>query len=216
MFLRTLRNALFGATVGLAAVVVPQVAEATSLAELSVEQMTDASTYIVRGTVTAVWTELDDHGKVWTRATLDVSQTFKGPDSPQELTIDALGGIHNGSAMIVHGTPRFSEGEDMLVFLDRIRGGERLTPVSMFMGKYTVRRAPGDDRESLVRWHGRALEHYDARFLPHAQHSNRVYLDDIQSRVEMRVTQGWDGMPIPGISLDKLATINSVDLGLAQ
>ena len=216
MFLRTMRNALFGATVGLAAVVVPQVANATTLAELSVEQMTDAATYIVRGTVTTVWTELDANGKVWTRAQLDVARTFKGPDSPTQLVIDAPGGIHEGMATVMHASPRFSVGEDMLVFLDPIRGGERLTPVSMFLGKYTVRRAPGDDREAVTRWHGKTLEHYDARFLPHAPAGQRVYLDDIRSRVESRIERGWDGQPIPGISLEKLATINPADGRVAR
>ncbi len=195
---------------GSIATTVPDQAEATSLAELSIEQITDASTYIVTGTVTEVWTEVDDKDWVWTRARLAVDTVYKGPDAPQELIIDTIGGVTpDGRTTIVHGAARFSEGEELVAFLDTIKHGERLTPVGMFLGKYTVRRAAGEDRQHVMRWHGKALETFDARFLPTPAVESRVYLDDLLSQVESRLVVGWDGQPIAGISATKLETVNA-------
>lgn len=190
--------------------VAPPSAHATTLAELSVEQLTDASTWIARGTITEVWTEVDDRDRVWTRARLDVSRVLKGPSSPDELILDSLGGVHtDGRVTIVHAAARYSPEEEVIVFLDEIRHGTRLAPVGMFLGKYTIRRAPGDDRQHVQRWHGKTLEHYDGRFLPHPAAERRVYLDDLMSRVESRLDTGWDGQPIPGLSATELEKINA-------
>ena len=37
---------------------------------------------------------------------------------------------------------------------------------------------------------------------------DRVYVDDLVTRIEHRLEAGWDGRPIPGISLERLAEIN--------
>ncbi len=56
----------------------PEMAEASYLAELSIEDRTDASAFIVEGEVQEVWTELDANGRVWTRARLRVDDQLKG------------------------------------------------------------------------------------------------------------------------------------------
>jgi len=59
--IRIARSGLVGIALWCAtASLLPQEAEATSFADLSIEQFTDASTWIVEGRVTRVWTELDD------------------------------------------------------------------------------------------------------------------------------------------------------------
>jgi hypothetical protein len=185
-------------------------ASATTLAELTVEQMTDASTYIVRGTVGEVWTSVDERGFVWTHAELAVTDVFKGPDTPKVLVVETPGGITpDGQVTQVHAAARFSTGEDVLVFLDSIRGGTSLTPVSMFLGKYNVRRAPGEDASYLMRWHGKPLEKYDGRFLPHPEPASRIGLDQLIGQVEARLQVGWDGAPIPGIAPEKLQVVNA-------
>ncbi len=67
-------------------------AGATSLATLSTEQLTDAADAIVKGTVGSVWTELDDSGKCWTRARVEVEKTLKGAPGPQ-VVVSQMGGI---------------------------------------------------------------------------------------------------------------------------
>ncbi len=162
-------------------------ARATTIAPLSIEQLTDASDYVVRGDITEVWTEVDEDGRIWTRARMQVQHVYKGPDDPAV----------------------FSEYEEALVFLHQRPRDGRLVPVGKFVGKYTIRRAPGDTRQYARTWHPRAGIKYDARFLPHPAPENRLYLDDLEARIEARLDTGWDGKPIPGLSPERLEQINT-------
>lgn len=184
-------------------------AHATTLADLSTDQLTDASTYIVRGTVKRVWTEVDDKQRVWTRAELDVTRVLKGPDRPTKLVIDSLGGFHEGVLVDSGLAARFSPDEEILVFLDSLMGGQRLVPVSEFLGKYTLRLDPDSSRQLAVRYTVPGRQRYDARFIPAPAPAERVYADDLVKSIESRLNVGWDGQPIPGISADKLRLINA-------
>ncbi|TNE84661.1 MAG: hypothetical protein EP330_28745 [Deltaproteobacteria bacterium] len=186
-----------------------QTAEATTIAPLTIEQLTDASTLIVEGKVSRVWTEVDDHQKVWTRALVDVDTLHKGPaDTPEQIVIDTLGGHHWDRVTAVEGQARFSEGEQVLVFLDVVSHGTRLTPAAMFHGKFTIRRAAGDTDKHAMRWIDRPNAAFDAQFLPYPAPEDRIYVDDLRAQISARVTAGWDGEPIPGISEARLRQIN--------
>lgn len=184
-------------------------AHATSFAPMTIEQYTDASTYIVQGRVLEVWTELDaERLLVWTRARVAVDRTLKGPDGPREIVVDSAGGAWGDYSVEVAGRAVFSVDEQVFLFLDQLADG-RLVPVGKYLGKYTVRRAPGE-RESYVRtWHPTPGEVFDARFLPHPADDERVYLADLEQRVEARLAAGWDGQPIPGLAPERLQIINT-------
>lgn len=206
-----LKRLLFAALVGLAVPLslgLPQPASATSLVNLTTEQLVDASTWVVRGTITEVWTEREGD-LIWTRARVNVSETFKGPEAAKELVIDSPGGWHQSAVQEVTSAARFSSGEDVVLFAAEIRDGARLSPVGMYLGKYTVRRAPNESREHVVRFTTPPLEMYDHRFIPHPPAEQRVYLEDLIAGVEARLDAGWDGQSIPGISNQKLAEINT-------
>jgi hypothetical protein len=203
-----MRHTLSGFLLAMAIALAPATARATSLAPLSEDQLTDAATYIVKGTVTSVWSEVDDRGYIWTRAAVEVSRVYKGPDDPDFLVVEAMGGEIGERRMAVPSSARFSEGESILMFLAEIDHGRKLTPVGMFLGKYTIRRAPGEVREHVIRYN-RSGGQFDHRFLPHPPVEQRVYLDNLLERVESRLDTGWDGKPIPGISPDKLEEINT-------
>lgn len=183
-------------------------ARATTLAPLTVEQLTDGSTYIVEGKVLEVWTELDDtSAMVWTRARVQVTRTLKGPDEPQELVIESPGGKYGAFDVKVPAHAVFSVDEDVFLFLDESRDGH-LRPAGMFLGKYTIRRAPGDTESYARTWNSTANEPFDARFLPHPEKGDRVYLADLEDRVVAELRVGWDGKAIPGASPEHLQTIN--------
>jgi len=205
---RTFAHTLLSAAVAALVLAYAPSVEATTLAELSMEQVTDASTYIVRGTVTEVWTDLDSEGIVWTHARVSVSHVFKGPDSPTELVVDSIGGVANGQTTQVSSAARFSETEDVMLFLDQARDGA-LRPVGMMLGKFTIRRAPGESSRYAARLSMAPTKHYDARFLPHPPAAQRIYLNDLETVVEDRLAAGWDGRAIPGISSEKLREINA-------
>lgn len=214
MTAKLFRNLLLACAIAApAALVAPvQTAQATSLAPLTIEQMTDASTYIVHGTITEVWTEVDDAGLVWSRARIAVSETVKGADSPSELVIDSLGGEHDGYTLRVEARARYSVDEEVYVFLTEVKDG-RLVPVGKFLGKFMVRRAPGDTEAYVRTWHGSDTGvPYDGRFLPHYAAEDRLYVSDFRAQIDNRLKTGWDGKKIQGISLQKLETLNTPDI----
>jgi hypothetical protein len=194
----------------LALLTVPSGAQATSLADLTIDQMTDASTYIVQGSIDRVWTEIDDNNHVWTRAHMTVDATLKGPNTPSELIIDSFGGIHtDGTVTKMIAAARFSNSEEVFLFLDVVDHGKRLVPVAKFLGKYSVRRAPRDTEKLVQRWHTSTMTHFDARFLPFPEAETRVYLTDLIDTVNNRLDVGWNGDSIPGISNSELHEINT-------
>lgn len=210
MHKRSARLAILGMITLFAALSSPNTASATSIVELTTAQMTDASVFIIEGHIDNVWTEVDEKGLVWTRAHVVVSNVLKGEGSPSELIVDAMGGIHpDGSATNMPSAARFSEGEDVFLFLDSIKGGERLVPIANFYGKFTVRRAPGMQQKVAQRWHSPNFTHYDGRFLPFPAESERTYHADLVSDVNSRLDAGWDGAPIPGISNAELLELNT-------
>jgi hypothetical protein len=212
MHKRHARQAVLGMITFLAPLSIPLTANATSIADLSTAQMTDAAVYIVEGTIDSVWTEVDNRGLVWTRARVLVSATHKGIDSPAELIVDSMGGIHpDGRATNMPSSARFSEGEDVFLFLDTIKEGTRLVPIANFHGKYTVRRAPGTESKIVQRWHSTNFTHYDGRFLPFPAAGDRTYHTDLISDVNERLDTGWDGAAIPGISNTELLEINTLE-----
>ncbi|MEQ1500867.1 MAG: hypothetical protein ABMB14_01485 [Myxococcota bacterium] len=213
---RYFTGAGLGITLLLAAAVVSPRAVATTFAPLTIEQFTDASTYIVEGRVQEVWTDLDAAtGMVWTRARVQVTVTHKGPDQPTELTVDSPGGDWGDYQVFVPGMASYSLGEDVFLFLDHTDSG-RYVSVSKFEGKYTIRTAPGEVRPHVMTWQTSRDVPFDARFLPHPPADARVYLDDLRERVQDRLDIGWDGKPIPAIPLEKLQQVNTLDRRLPR
>ena len=182
-------------------------ANATSLTELSVDQMTDASDIVVRGVVTQVFTELDERGNIWTRAQVEVSDVLKGDDT-QAVIVDQLGGVYGNQRSIISFATRFSVGEEAYFFIEQLGNG-RNSVVGWFQGKFTVRVDPNSGREMVVRYNVTQDRVYDHRFIPHPQLENRVFANDLADHVMNRVIDGWDGQPIPGTSMERLMRINS-------
>ena len=209
---RPVQLAIAGLFALLAPLTVPTHSQATSLADLSVEQMTDASTYIVQGSIDRIWTEVDENNHVWTRAHMTVDTTLKGPDTPRELIIDSFGGIHSdGTVTNMAAAARFSDSEEVFLFLDVVDHGKRLVPVAKFLGKYSIRRAPRDTERLVQRWHTGTMAHFDARFLPFPETNERLYLTDLVESVNNRLDVGWNGDAIPGISNSELKEINTLE-----
>lgn len=206
-----LRGAAFAVAITLAAVTgVPvQPASATTFAPMTTAQFVDASTWIVEGTVVEVWTETDVNHHVWTRARVQISTLLKGTSDVDELIVDSLGGTFEGHRTTVPGAAKFTETEEVFLFLAE-QGSGRIVPVSKFLGKFTVRRAPGATSRYAMNWHARTGDSYfDARFLPHPPAKERLDIEDLRNEVTSRLQVGWDGKPIPGISNERLAEINT-------
>jgi hypothetical protein len=207
--IRSIRNALGAALV--VATTMTGTAWATTLSPMSVEQFTDASSYIVRGQVIgASWTTLDDAGRVFTHTTVRVDELLKGKESADEVVVTTSGGSYGAIKQYVPAEATFSDGEKVFLFLHQATSG-RLYPISKFQGKLTERRAPGERRHYGVRWHNDEVTTFDHRFLPHPIASERVYIDELVGQVQNRLDKGWDGKAIPGMTNVELERVNTQD-----
>lgn len=206
----------FAAIIAVIALGASAPAGATSLARLSHDQVVDASDAIVEGTVSLVWSTVDERGRVWTRAVVEVDRSLKGDHSAGDVvTVEAAGGTSpTGAVTYVGLTSRYSKGERVLLYLCEKRQGTVYGTVGMMMGKYTIKQNPADGSDMVVRFTVPADEAYDARFIPNPPLADRVSLASMESKVAARVAEGWDGEPIPGISRERLLLINNVQSGV--
>jgi len=189
------------------AALAPQ-AHATTFLPLTMENMADVATVIVEGEVVEVWTELDENDRIWTRARVRVTDTWKGAQVGEEIVVDSIGGTHGSRVLHVAGQAVFSEGEPLLAFLHQTED-DRLVPLGKFHGKYTLRRAPGDQRVHLRRWHPVNSQPFDHRFIPHLPAERRMYLDDVEQQIRDHLAQPWDGHEIPGVDPELLKRVNT-------
>jgi len=92
---------------------------AASVPRMSFERVVRSSPRAVRGVVVKSWTGWDAaRTAIWTHYEIRVSETLRGP-GVATLTISEPGGTVDGLTMEVPGSPRFSVGEEAVVFAYR-------------------------------------------------------------------------------------------------
>ncbi len=187
------------------------VAQATTIAPLTVEQMVDGSDLIVRGTVTDVWTSTDQMGLA-THALVKVEKTLKGA-AVDEVDVFTPGGELDGATSLVDGAPRYGVGERVLLLLNARKDGTYLN-VALAGGKYDIKQNPADGTDMVTQFFVPYTQPWDYRFLPNPALADRVSLTAMEKRLTDRVALGWDGNPIPGVSLDHLRQINRLQAGV--
>ena len=167
---------------GLVAALVP-IAGATTIANLSVEQKTDASDLVVRGTVESVEAIYDEHGHIVTRADVRVTEVLKGDAEVGDyVKVESAGGTIDGITMMVPAAARYSEGEDAFLFLSEHSDGETYGTVAMEAGKYTVRPDPLTGNPLVVQFSVPYDRAYDARFIPFPPKAERVGLSTLEAQ----------------------------------
>ena len=124
------------------------VVQATTLLALDVPALTKGSSVVARATVRSVgarWTK--DGGRIMTDAVLEVTEPWKGAPSKQ-VTVMQPGGVVGEVGQLVHGTAKFTVGEDVVVFLEP--RGDRFLLTGMLQGKFKVERS-SDGKAVLAR-----------------------------------------------------------------
>ncbi|WP_373048235.1 hypothetical protein [Vulgatibacter sp.] len=122
-------------------------ASASVMIEANVTEMTREADVVAKGKVTTTESKVSRDGKrIFTVVTLRVDEAWKGAPG-KTLQIQVPGGTHGGIGQVVHGAPRFTEGEEVVVFLRApVRGAEVQAPtlplrvVAMAQGKLRVER----------------------------------------------------------------------------
>jgi len=108
---------------------------ATTLKRMSVADLSRAAHTVVRArciTNSVRW----DAGEIWTFTTFDVEETWKG-SAPAQITVRLLGGSAGNFTSTVSGVPRFSPGEELILFLERTPAQD-FSIVSWMQGTFRI------------------------------------------------------------------------------
>ncbi|MCK6574567.1 hypothetical protein L6V77_26105 [Myxococcota bacterium] len=132
----------------------PAPATATTVLDQSVSDLTASAERVVLARVNDVrsWMDRSAGVRISTAVSLEVLESLKGPTEPRLVELVQPGGTAGEGSQrktqTIPGTPRWVEGETVLVFLEKTDTG-RVVTSGLSMGKYTV--APGPDGELTAR-----------------------------------------------------------------
>jgi hypothetical protein len=117
---------------------------ATTLKRMSVADLARAAHTVVRArciTNSTRW----EAGEIWTFTTFEVEETWKG-SAPAQITVRMLGGSAGNLTSTVSGVPRFSPGEELILFLERTPAQD-FSIVSWMQGTFRIahNRASGEE-----------------------------------------------------------------------
>jgi len=141
----------FGALLALPAVILAAVpASATTLVRMSLDQITEASTEIVRGHVLSQQTLWNpQHTRIYTYTSLEVDQTYKG-NPPSSVVVQQPGGTVGKVRLFVAGTVQFHTQSAYMLFLERSPAdSSKFLLVGMMQGAYRIYRDPKTQAETL-------------------------------------------------------------------
>ena len=123
-----------------------QQAAATSVLPLSLQRMATAAELIFHGRAISNEVKLDEaSGRVATFTSFEIIELVKGEAGPTH-TIKQIGGQLPGSSIrqVIHGVPRFSIGEEYVVFLPKASSLGFASPIGLAQGKFTVSKQDGE------------------------------------------------------------------------
>jgi hypothetical protein len=113
---------------------------ATSMLHQNIDSLTQSSDAVVRGKVKTTQSRWSaDHMRIITEVTIEVAEFFKGGSS-STLIVQQPGGEIDGIGQKVSGLASFSEGEEVVLFLEHLET-DKYRVAGMAQGKYRVERS---------------------------------------------------------------------------
>jgi hypothetical protein len=139
-------------------------AAATTLARMSLQDLVNAARVVAR--VHCVATEARWYnGEIWTFSSFQVQKVWKGP-VPEHFTVRLLGGHVGNLTSVVPGVPRFTAGEELVLFLEPARPADYAV-TAWTEGTFRIHRSGITGREFVTQ---------DVAFSPPAGFANRSAL----------------------------------------
>jgi hypothetical protein len=120
---------------------------ATTLMRMSPAQMSQAAQLIVRARCLDNSTRWDA-GEIWTFTSFDIEESWLGA-APAQISVRLLGGRVGNLTSSVSGIPRFSRGEEAILFLEATPRGD-FSIVSWEQGTFRIRRDARTGQEVAV------------------------------------------------------------------
>ena len=136
------------ALVALAFLTAAQPVRAEVQEQWSLEQLSAFATLVVRGQIIGVTTRWDPSVRgIYTYATVEVTETWKGATSSSRLVVKMLGGRLGALALLVPGQAELRQGEDVALWLEVRPRDRTLSPVGLAQG---VRRLAAADSRGIT------------------------------------------------------------------
>jgi len=120
---------------------------ATTLARMSLDQLAAAADAVARVRCDSAGSQWEN-GAIWTVTTFDVVESMKGALPPQ-VTVRLPGGRVGHLTAAVDGTPKFSAGDEAVVFLERSRAGG-FSVAGWVEGTFRITRDPRNGHETVT------------------------------------------------------------------
>jgi hypothetical protein len=135
----------------LVAVLMAASACATTLVRMSLDQLAEASTEIIRGHVVSQQTLWNpEHTRIYTYTTLALEQTYKG-NPPSALVVQQSGGTIGKVRVFVAGSIQFHLQAGYVLFLERSSADpSKFLLVGMMQGAYRIYRDAKTQEEKLI------------------------------------------------------------------
>jgi hypothetical protein len=113
---------------------------ASQFIQLPFDQVARESTYVVRGTVTNVYSAWDDaHETIFSYATIQVKNYISETTGPDVLMVREAGGTVGNYTQQAIGFPELREGEDVVLMLTKWDDSNDLRINAYNQGKFLVR-----------------------------------------------------------------------------
>ena len=125
-------------------------AHATTMMALPLPQLTAAAGAILHGTVTGVRSDWNaERTHIFTFVTVHADRYFKGQLGP-DVTIMEFGGTVGGLRQYIPGTPQFTPGEEVILFLS-LHPPMYPAVLALSQGKFSVVRDPATGQRLIAR-----------------------------------------------------------------
>jgi len=162
--------------------ITPLSVSATVVEELSLEELTDEATHVVRARVGAqyVHPERGQRGEIYTRTELTVLGYLKG-EGPPQMTVQQLGGEFGTYRLSISGNATLRPGDEVVVFLSYDDDADLSYVVALSQGLYRVVRT---QETSWVERDLSGLSFYTAGAVPYELPSVVQALSDLEVRIK--------------------------------
>lgn len=159
----------------------------TQMVPLSIEQLTDLSRVVVRGTVSSRTCLEDERRRIVTRIVLSVAEVWKGEVGAGEFTVIQAGGVMGDRRVTVQGQPTFTIGEEVVVFL-ALNAQREGVVLGVCQGKFEVFQDASGHKQVRNIFHGGApAGSGSAQALQNKLGNRRLTLADIKQAVAARI-----------------------------
>lgn len=129
----------------------PPIATATVVVPVADTDMAQQASVIVVGQIAKLKSAWDkNHQQILTKITLTVDEVLKGNLKKRRITVTQLGGVVDDVEAWIDGNAQFTEGEKVLLFLDRQENGS-LRVLHLYQGKFSIFTDPETGAELAYR-----------------------------------------------------------------